>query len=190
MNLLYFIFIITIIIILFGIANLLINNLNNINSNITIDDKQILQDINSNLSEVYYITGWYEFEILIQLIQSIRDGYYPKSGIIKPFETWMILARKHYSKYYFHNINSNVLDSNVLDSLDKNIENNSEILDNNNKNKIKIHFDRLEWLEEEEHVLSIINNIKLLSSKLQSVELFPCRFHLWLCCILFSNKIN
>jgi hypothetical protein len=149
----YFILFLIIIIIAVGAGNLAINKLNHIESTITQQDKQLLYQIINLLSEVYYITGWFEFEILIQLLQSIRDGYYPKSGILKPFETWMILARKHYSNYSSYK---------------------------------KIQFDRLEWIEEEEHVYDIINKIKNLSSNLQSLELLPCQFHIWLCCLLFK----
>lgn len=134
--------------VMFVVAYWLVARINTLHRNISPEDIDILNKIKTKLSEIVYITGDSEFATILLMLDGFIDKYYPSSGIVRPFETWMILARRYYNEM-------RIIPMSGLDELDG-----------------------------IEDVVSILREVLHLASKLQSIEVYPVRGHIWLCCLM------
>ena len=87
-----------ILVIVFVCANWLVARAAILKRNIPPEEIQIITSIKTKLSEVVYITNDTEFATLILMLDAFLQEFYPSSGIVRPFETWMVLARRYYNK--------------------------------------------------------------------------------------------
>ena len=86
-----------IIILVFGIFNYLIGKVGTLRSQISISELESLRRIKVLLAEAAYISGDGEFEAVVEMLESILGRFYPSSSVMQPYQTWMIIARRHYS---------------------------------------------------------------------------------------------
>lgn len=155
MELLTFIGCICIIILITNIFIILINNSKQFVFKIPNYDIEILKLIRTKFYSLFYITNYYEYNIIGIMLDNILSDYYPKIGCSKPYETWIILARQYYKKY-----------KKIVD--DKN-----DIIDYDNIYDI---------LEYRDNIIATLKEIIILSKKVKSIEIMPCCIHIWLCC--------
>ena len=134
-----------ILVIVFVGANWLVARASILKRNIPPEEIQLITAIKTKLSEVVYITDDSEFATLILMLDAFLKEFYPSSGIVRPFETWMVLARRYY-------------------------------------NKMRVM--PIAGLDASEEVISILQDVLCLASKLQSNEVFPIRGHIWLSCLM------
>jgi hypothetical protein len=84
-------------VVLFWLGNWLVGQANSLARDIPPQELETLQQIKTKLSEAAYISGDSEFATCVEMLETFLAPSYPSSGIVRPFETWMILARRHYN---------------------------------------------------------------------------------------------
>ena len=91
-------------VILFWLGNWLVGRANTLARNIPPQELDALRVIKTKLADAAYITGDGEFATVVEMLDAFLGPFYPSSGIVRPFETWMILARRHYNSMRDRNI--------------------------------------------------------------------------------------
>ena len=98
--------------ILFWLGNWLVCRVNTLVRNIPPQELDTLRVIKAKLADAAYISGDGEFATVVEMLDAFLGPFYPSSGIVRPFETWMILARRHYNSIR----NSNIAGRDSLES--------------------------------------------------------------------------
>ena len=83
--------------ILFWLGNWLVGRANTLARKIPPQELDTLRVIKTKLADAAYISGDGEFATVVEMLDAFLGPFYPSSGIVRPFETWMILARRHYN---------------------------------------------------------------------------------------------